>query len=80
MIEERNHGYGDSPKVDGQPVILSDIKEPCPNCGGKTMFMIEVDLEEDPRFKILGGDGTPIGVYAGCAACPYASPMMTRRK
>lgn len=80
---ERDHGYGDSPSVDGSPRILKKLDHECDNCGCPEMFMIEVTLVEDPydrRLALLQGEGKPTGTYIGCPACPYASPMMTTRK
>lgn len=81
--QERDHGYGDSPEVEGSPRVLNKIEDDCPNCGCKEVYMIEVDLVDNPehsRLILLRGTGKPIGVYVGCPACPFASPMMTSRR
>ena len=44
----------------------------CPNCGCADVVQIEVSVEHP---KLRGGHGT--GYYAGCPACPWASPMLT---
>ena len=68
----RNYGLGTPMKVVGKPVAKSLSGMPCPNCGCETLFEVTVDLD-DPR---LGGKG--MGVYIGCPACPFASPMVSR--
>jgi hypothetical protein len=55
------------------PKVVEEAPGPCPNCGCEKLFLIEVAVEHE---RLIGGKGT--GVYGGCAACPYASPMMTR--
>ena len=81
MTTIRDHGYGDSPEVTGVPKAsppsdtvtgLHDKDEGCPNCGCKELMQVEVDVKS-PILK--GGEGT--GVYVGCPACPWASPMMS---
>jgi len=78
----RDHGYGDSPNPSSPPTILSKADASCPHCGGETLFMLEVLLEDDGGMMsaLLAGSGELRGAYLGCAACPYASPMMTGRK
>lgn len=46
---------------------------PCPRCQCKTLFEIEVDVEDS---RLRGGKG--VGLYIGCPACPWASPMLNR--
>ena len=80
---ERDHGYGDSPKVEGVPQVVKKVEEECPNCGCGEMYLIQVELEEDAgnaTLRLLAGEGKPTGVYLGCPACPFASAMMTSRK
>ena len=80
---ERDHGFGASPEVDGAPRVLKKIKEECPNCNCPEVYMIEVDLVDNPehaRLVLLKGKGRPKGTYIGCPACPFASPMMTTRE
>lgn len=70
----RSYGLGDSTEiVRGTPRIKAEITDlpPCPICGCKKLFQVEVDVE-NPLLK--GGKG--IGHYIGCAACPFASPML----
>ena len=76
MNNPREYGYGDSPEVEGSPKIIDKMKEPCPHCGGLTLFGIQVEVK---GVALLGG-GNGIGTYIGCAACQFASPMMTRKK
>ena len=76
----RTHGNKASPNVKGAPrvEVLDDVDKSfklvthtydgCPACGTETVFRVTVDLEENEY-------GADIGVYAGCAACPWASPM-----
>ena len=70
---ERDHGLGGSPEVEGVPRLSDNQPAPfdCPNCGGMTLFRIEVTVKIP---LLVGGKGQ--GFYVGCAACPYASPMM----
>ena len=49
-------------------------KEPCPNCGCQSLAMLEVDVKQD---LVRGGVGK--GVYIGCPACPWASPLSIRQ-
>ena len=76
--KERDHGYGDPPEPSEPPTVVSHIEAECPNCGCKGMFIISVTFDEDADLP-LKGKGKAKGTYAGCAACPYASPMMTAR-
>ena len=78
---DRDYGYGDSPEPTGPPEIKSGpLDESCPNCEGKTLFMLEVTVPNNPLMAGMLGSKEGVGVYMGCAACPYASPMMTRAK
>lgn len=72
----RDYGRDDpSMNVVGSPVILNEHEnDACPHCGCKRTFLIKVQVTSD----LLGGPG--VGVYVGCAACPWASPMISRRK
>jgi len=73
MSSLRDYGLGDSTEnVTSKPRLVSgQLDEACPNCGGIALFGIHVDVEH-PNLK--GSKGT--GFYVGCAACPYASPML----
>lgn len=71
----RDHGYGDSPKTQGTPRVLGDGPAPCPNCGCAT-YMIEVPVTA-PRMLRVPDGSRAVGVYTGCPACPWASPMIT---
>lgn len=59
--------------VVGPPRLGEHIDEECANCKGKTLFKIEIDVTE----PLLKHGGIGIGRYIGCAACPWASPMVT---
>lgn len=72
--DPRHYGMGDPTKmVRGVPRIVgqSDFPTPCPICGCRTLYDVEVDIE---MALLISGRGT--GKYIGCAACPFASPMM----
>lgn len=74
MNHLRDYGLGNPGSPVGNPRLASP--EPltdmaCPNCKGETLFTIHVDMENE---LLRGGMGT--GTYVGCAACPWASPMM----
>lgn len=56
------------PQLVGGPMPMA-----CPICGGETLFALLVNVENP---LLLGSKG--IGSYVGCAACPYASPMVMR--
>jgi hypothetical protein len=74
----RDHGYGDSPKVIGYPTVGEKLPQKCPGCGCLGLFPIKVELAEAPAA--LRRPTEPhqiIGNYFGCAACPWASAMMT---
>jgi len=71
----RDYGLGD-PHESGtvkNPRVIEQVKDApaCPNCGCKSMYAIEVDVEN----RLLKGN-KGIGRYIGCPACPFASPMM----
>lgn len=70
IFPERDHGYGDSPDVIGPPRVGPEIPAPCPNRGCAHLYLIEVTVR-------LPGGREGMGSYGGCAACPYASPMVT---
>jgi xanthosine utilization system XapX-like protein len=42
--------------------------------------MLEVTIPNNPLMAGMLGSKEGVGVYMGCAACPFASPMMTRAK
>lgn len=64
---------GDSDKfVKSPPRIANSSEHICPNCKGKTIFEIEVDVNH-PQLR---SESKQVGRYLGCAACPYASPMI----
>ena len=78
----REYGLGDSTgNVRGVPRVTArldagkdDIEGQapvCPNCGCRTLYQIEVDVEH----ALLRGN-TGKGMYLGCPACPWASPMV----
>ena len=69
----RENGLPDSEiRGDSIPVAKSvpGMKTPCPNCGCESVMQITVQINQ-PLLR--GGTGT--GVYLGCPACPWASPM-----
>lgn len=77
----RDHGYGPSPEPKIPPEIKSGpLEHECPNCNGMTLFQLEVTVDNNPLMEGMLGSKEGVGIYLGCAACPYASPMMTRRK
>lgn len=79
MAALRSYGMNSSCTPIGAPRIRdsgerrtapsSEIK--CPHCECEKLFEIEVDVK-GPNLK--GGLG--VGYYLGCAACPWASPMI----
>lgn len=79
----RDYGLGAAAKPTGKPCatpLPADVQARlereggCPNCGGvSTVFEISVGAEHP---LLTGGEG--ITTYMGCAACPWASPAITR--
>lgn len=70
----RDYGLGSHGRPDGPPRIKGRLKgRKCPNpiCKGETLFEVEVTMVD---VKILTG-GKGVGLYIGCAACSWASPM-----
>ena len=76
----RDHGYGPSPEPDGPAEITRTVDEKCPNCQSKTLFMLRIKLKDEGSAQLLKGTRSPAGEYIGCAACPYASPMVMRKQ
>jgi hypothetical protein len=75
----RDYGLGESTQyVTGPPTIRGWKSTTfCPNCAGETVFTVQVPVVH-PDLASEGGKG--IGTYEGCAACPWAGPMvMTAR-
>jgi hypothetical protein len=74
----RDHGLGASPKVLGAPTVVESIHgEKCPNCGCQSLFGVEVEVEPPSMLRRPETPHKVVGVYVGCPACPWASPMMT---
>jgi hypothetical protein len=73
----RDYGLGDPEDfggTDGPPRVVGPAEgiEECPNCKCKTVFNIEVNVN---NRMLRGGKG--IGRYFGCACCPWASPCLS---
>jgi len=73
---EREYGlpsHGDHYETAGKATLTSGTpeSEPCPNCDNQTVFALSVPLTSE---MLKGGKG--IGHYFGCAACPFATPMI----
>jgi hypothetical protein len=73
---EREYGLGrpdefvrSIPRVTGKAEGLP----PCPKCGCDTLYEIEIDVQHPLLSSV---DGWGIGLYTGCPACPFATPMM----
>lgn len=78
MANPRDHGFGDSPKINGVPVVGEKVLHQCPNCGCVGLFPIEVEIANpSPLLRLPDEPHKVVGRYQGCAACPWASPMMT---
>jgi hypothetical protein len=70
----RDYGLGESTQyVRGVARVVTFTPIACPNCHGVTVFPLEVDVEH-PNLNSEGGRG--VGTYLGCAACPWAGPMV----
>lgn len=77
---QRDHGYGDAPIPKGPPRIIGKLPstEACPNCGCSPVFGIEVTLRDaPPQLRRSDKPHEIIGTYVGCAACPWASAMVS---
>jgi hypothetical protein len=71
----RDYGFGSVGEPSSPPQVKRQVRDPqavCPNCGCKQIYEIKVELEAADILK--GGKG--IGMYLGCPACPWASPMV----
>ena len=74
----RDHGYGDSPEVEGVPVVEATMGgSKCPNCGCVTQAIAVAVSNPHKGLEIPEGHRA-VGRYYGCPACPWASPMVTR--
>lgn len=73
----RDYGLPDADEyMDGKPEVMREENIPCPHCGCEKTFSIEIPLKDFPLVK----KGEQRGSYVGCAACPWASPMMISGK
>jgi len=78
MKNVRDHGYGDNPKVVGFPTVGEKIPQRCPNCECLGIFPVEIEVANpSPLLRRPAEAHKVIGRYFGCAACPWASAMMT---
>ena len=73
MNNPRDYGLSNS-EVTNTPKVVEELPSTmeCPHCGCKNLYLISVDIENDK----LKGTGVGKGSYAGCPACPWASPMV----
>ena len=72
--ECRDYGMGTAGEPQGRPWVDRQCQDPeagCPNCGCKQVYEIKVELKAE---MLKGGKG--VGMYLGCPACPWASPMV----
>ena len=68
----REYGLPNPTAVHGSPTwTIAQNAPPCPNCGAQ---LAEVTVTVSMPM-LRGGKGR--GVYLGCPACPFASPMAT---
>lgn len=68
------YNSGDTTKlVVGAPRVKGPATEmgACPHCACATLYDIVVDV-----VSPILSSGKGIGVYVGCPACPFASPML----
>lgn len=73
--ECRDHGMGAAPEPKGHPWVDRQCPDPeavCPNCGCKQVYEIKVEVVSERLVNGRWG----IGMYLGCPACPWASPMV----
>ena len=79
MAALRSYGMNSSCTPTGAPRIRGSsetrtapsVDTECPHCKCEKLFEIEVDVDGP---ALAGGSG--VGYYMGCAACPWASPMI----
>lgn len=75
--DPRDHGLGSAAKANGTPRVTGQLNEQCPHCGCDRVYSIEVEIADPPpTLRRPPGPHRVIGRYLGCAACPWASPMM----
>ena len=71
----RDHGLGIHGRPVGPPRVSRALPGPeatCPHCGCEGLYEVSVRMT---GVRILaGGEGK--GKYLGCAACPWAGPMV----
>jgi hypothetical protein len=61
------------PQVLGKPKWTA-VDDECPNCGAR-LCMVRVAVKPPPQLRAPAGKA--VAVYAGCPACPFASPSIT---
>lgn len=65
-----------SGEPDGTPTWKKlDQSMPCPNCKCELVH-VTIPMKNVPMLR--GGSG--MGIYLGCPACPFATPMMVAAK
>lgn len=66
-------GVDTTPLVKGEPRVIGIAAGlgACPHCHCTTLYDVVVDVES----PLLTG-GKSLGMYTGCPACPFASPML----
>jgi hypothetical protein len=73
------------PKPISAPVVMEVMNEECPNCGCKHLCVIEAEFKEmegegESPLPLLKKAEMYVATYAGCPACPWASPAILRAK
>jgi len=76
---ERDHGFGVPPEPTEPPTAkacepIDGIKPVCPACGCESLHEIRQPVEAPSLLRVPEGSRA-VGLYLGCPACPYASPM-----
>jgi DNA-directed RNA polymerase subunit RPC12/RpoP len=80
MNNPRDYGLGASPEPASPAEITRTLDQKCPNCESETLFMLRIKLKDEGSAQLLKGTRSPVGEYIGCAACPFASPMVMKRQ
>ena len=71
----RNHGLGIQGHPAAPPQVVKALTDPgavCPHC--ECVGLYEITVRMVAVSAVVGGQG--LGMYLGCAACPWAGPMV----
>jgi len=75
----RDYGLLDTKATGAPPRIAGEAPGACPGCGCPRVFLIEAEVEAPSMLRVPKGSRA-VAAYAGCAACPWASPAVITAK